>query len=154
VLPGAGAGRSPEAARPRPIAAGTWLARLEAPSVGLEATVIEGSTDDMLARAAGHIENTPLPGEPGNVGIAGHRDTTFRPVRNLRVGDPLRLTTASGVFDYRIEKTFIVNPEDLFVLDPTGVPSITLVTCYPFTFIGHAPKRYIVRAVLETKTDR
>ena len=102
----------------------------------------------MLARAAGHIEDTALPGDPGNVGIAGHRDTTFRPVRNLKAGDILRLTTTSGAFTYRIDRTFIVDPEDVYVLDPTDVPSLTLVTCYPFTFIGHAPKRYIVRATL------
>jgi sortase A len=131
--------------------AGSWVARLEAPSVGLVATVIEGSTDQMLARAAGHIEETPLPGQDGNVGIAGHRDTTFRAVRNLKIGEPLRLTTPAGVFEYRIERTFIVNPEDVYVLDPTSTPSLTLVTCYPFTFIGHAPKRYIVRAQLTSR---
>jgi LPXTG-site transpeptidase (sortase) family protein len=127
---------------------GDWVARLEAPSVGLAATVIEGSTDQMLSRAAGHIEDTALPGESGNVGIAGHRDTTFRAVRGLRVGDPLTLKTANGVFHYEIERTFVVDPTDVYVLDPTDTPSLTLVTCYPFTFIGHAPKRYIVRAVL------
>jgi sortase A len=132
----------------RHLSPGDWVAKLEAPSVGLTATVIEGSSDRMLARAAGHIEDTALPGQPGNVGIAGHRDTTFRAVRNLHPGDPLMLETATGVFHYEIERTFIVDPTDVYVLDPTDTPSLTLVTCYPFTFIGHAPKRYIVRAVL------
>jgi sortase A len=127
---------------------GDWVARLEAPSVGLTATVLEGSSDATLARAAGHIEDTAFPGQPGNVGIAGHRDTTFRPVRKLKVGDVLRLTTRDGVYDYRISRTFIVEPGDVYVLDPTDRPALTLVTCYPFTFIGHAPKRYIVRAEL------
>jgi len=127
---------------------GAWVARLEAPSVGLAATVIQGNTSDMLARAAGHIENTAWPGEPGNVGIAGHRDTTFRAVRNLKPGDLLRLTDSRGHYDYRIDRTFIVNPEDVYVLDPTDTPALTLVTCYPFNFIGHAPKRFIVRATL------
>jgi sortase A len=126
---------------------GDWVARLEAPSVGLTATVIEGSSDRMLARAAGHIEYTPLPGGSGNVGIAGHRDTTFRAVRNLKVGELLTLQTRTGEFAYRVQKTFVVDPTDVYVLDPTAVPSLTLVTCYPFTFIGHAPQRYIVRAV-------
>jgi sortase A len=149
-LPGDGSDTArPSSATTRSIVRpGEWVARLEAPSVGLAATVIEGSTDDMLARAAGHIEGTPLPGTTGNVGIAGHRDSTFRAVRNLKVGDTLRLTTGTGVFDYRIERTWIVNPGDVYVLDPTPRPALTLVTCYPFTFIGHAPKRYIVRAEL------
>ncbi len=131
-----------------PLKPGDWVARLEAPSVGLEATVIEGSSNRMLARAAGHIEYTPLPGAAGNVGIAGHRDTTFRPVRHLEVGDTLILRTATAIFHYEVERTFVVDPTDVRVLDPTSRPSLTLVTCYPFTFVGHAPQRYIVRAVL------
>lgn len=152
ILPGDGAPAGVPSHEKHPsrssLSPGAWVARLEAPSVGLAATVIEGSSDQMLARAAGHIEDTALPGEPGNVGIAGHRDTTFRAVRGLRAGDPLTLTTTNGVFHYEIERTFIVEPTDVYVLDPTSTPSLTLVTCYPFTFIGHAPKRYIVRAVL------
>jgi LPXTG-site transpeptidase (sortase) family protein len=151
-LPGDSGEPAPSAA-PRPAAtplrAGDYVARLEAPSVGLVATVLEGSTDDTLAKAAGHIEETPVPGESGNVGIAGHRDTTFRRVRNLAVGDTLTLTTTSGRFDYRITRMFIVAPDAVSVLDPTVRPSLTLVTCYPFTFIGHAPKRYIVQAELQ-----
>jgi LPXTG-site transpeptidase (sortase) family protein len=135
------------------VSPGEWVARLEAPSVGLTATVIEGSSDQMLARAAGHIEETAFPGQPGNVGIAGHRDTTFRAVRGLRVGDTLTLTTVAGVFHYEIEQTLIVDPTDVYVLDPTDRPSLTLVTCYPFTFIGHAPRRYIVRAVQRATAD-
>jgi LPXTG-site transpeptidase (sortase) family protein len=131
---------------------GEWVAKLEAPAVGLTATVIEGSTDDMLARAAGHIENTPLPDEGGNVGIAGHRDTTFRPVRKLAVGDTITLTTGAGRFNYRIVRTFVVKPDAVSVLDPTPTPTLTLVTCYPFTFIGHAPMRYIVQAELQGQT--
>ena len=136
------------------VAPGAWVARLEAPTVGLTATVIEGSSDAMLARAAGHIEGTAFPGDAGNVGIAGHRDTTFRPLRHLRVGDTLRVTTASRVLDYRIARTFVVNPEDVHVLDATDHATLTLVTCYPFTFIGHAPKRYIIQADLVGATSR
>lgn len=96
----------------------------------------------------GHIVDTALPGVSGNIGIAGHRDTTFRPLRHLKVGERLVLTTAERVFDYRISGTKIVTPEDVHVLDPTPRPTLTLVTCYPFTFIGHAPKRFIVQAQL------
>jgi sortase A len=145
-------GEEPSAASPpggrTTIAQGEWVARVEAPAVGLTATVIEGSTDSMLARAAGHIEGTAFPGEAGNVGIAGHRDTTFRPVRRLRVGDRLRVVTAADTLDYRITRTLVVNPEDVYVLNPTEHPTLTLVTCYPFTFIGSAPQRYIVQAEL------
>jgi len=147
-LPGDGPStRIPERSR-GVVRPGEWVAKLEAPSVALTATVIEGSSDEELARAAGHIEQTAWPGERGNVGIAGHRDTTFRAVRKLKPGDVLRLTSVSGTYQYRVERTFIVNPEDVYVLDSTGQPVLTLVTCYPFTFIGQAPKRYIVRATL------
>ncbi len=136
------------------VARGTWLARLAAPSIKLTATVLEGSDDATLARAAGHIEDTPLPGQPGNIGIAGHRDTTFRPVRNLKVGDTLTLTTATTVQTYRVAWTKIVDPDDVEVLDPTSAPALTLVTCYPFEYIGHAPRRFIVRADLISEGPR
>ena len=127
---------------------GTWLARLEASSVALAATVLEGTDDATLRRGAGHIEGTPFPGAAGNVGIAGHRDTIFRPVRDLKLGDRLVLTTADRVLEYRISETKIVNPADVYVLDPAGRPTLTLVTCFPFNFIGNAPKRFIVHAEL------
>jgi len=129
----------------RVVQPGEWVAKLEAPSVALSATVIEGSSDDVLARAAGHIEQTAWPGERGNVGIAGHRDSTFRAVRNLKPGDVLRLTDTNGSYEYRIDRAFIVNPEDVYVLDPSEEPMLTLVTCYPFTFIGHAPTLHRAR---------
>ena len=133
---------------PPPPAPGTWVARLEAPSIDLATTVLEGSDDATLRRASGHIEETALPGQRGNVGIAGHRDTTFRPLRNLKVGDPLDLTTSDKVYHYRVASTSIVAPTDVYVLDQTSEPTLTLVTCYPFEFIGHAPRRYIVSARL------
>lgn len=135
-----------------PLAAGSWVARLEAPSVHLSATVLEGSDDGTLARGAGHIEDTAFPGDPGNLGIAGHRDTTFRPVRHLHAGDPLIIATADHVYRYRITRTMIVNPEDVYVLDDVDHPTLTLVTCYPFTFVGHAPRRFIVSADLISLT--
>jgi sortase A len=131
-----------------------WIARLEAPSVALSATVLEGSDDGTLARAAGHIEDTAFPGQPGNIGIAGHRDTVFRPLRRLREGDPITLSTSDRVFRYRVSETKIVDPQDVYVLDPTDRPAVTLVTCYPFDFVGHAPRRFIVRADLVGESAR
>lgn len=146
-------GDSSSVPRPPPDA-GAWIARLEAPSVHLAATVLEGTDDAILNRAAGHIEETALPGSQGNIGIAGHRDTIFRPVRKLHTGDPLVLTTADRVYRYRVSKMHIVDPDDVYVLDPVGHPILTLVTCYPFEFIGHAPRRYIVRADLVREEPR
>ena len=154
TLPGETEHESAAPARHPAMTAGSWVARLEAPTVALTATVLEGSDDETLKRGAGRIEDTAWPGEPGNIGIAGHRDTIFRPVRRLKVGDPLVLTTADRVFRYRISKTTIVNPEDVYVLDPTDHPTMTLVTCYPFEFIGHAPKRYIISADLVGEAAR
>jgi sortase A len=133
---------------------GSWVARLDAPSVRLSATVLEGSDDATLARGAGRIEGTAFPGQPGNIGIAGHRDTTFRAVRDLRVGDPLELTTRDRIYRYSITKTFIVEPEDVYVLDPGDRSMLTLVTCYPFTYIGDAPHRYIIQAELVDERPR
>lgn len=143
VLPG----DSGEGKRPAP-AAGVLLGRLEAPSVRLSTVVLEGSDDGTLSRGSGHIEDTPFPGQPGNVGIAGHRDTTFRALRRIHVGDALEYKTAGRLYRYRISKTMIVGPDDVYVLDPTPQPALTLVTCYPFEFVGHAPRRFIVRAEL------
>jgi sortase A len=146
VLPG-DPGSTPTPVAPAP-AAGTLLGRLEAPSVKLSTVILEGTDDGTLSRGSGHIEDTPVPGQPGNVGIAGHRDTTFRALRNIHVGDPLDYKTADRIYRYRISKTMIVGPDDVYVLDPTAQPALTLVTCYPFEFIGHAPRRFIVRADL------
>jgi len=146
TLPGEALGEEPHGDAAMPV--GTWIARLEAPSVSLIATVLEGSDDKTLNRAAGHIEETALPGQPGNLAIAAHRDTIFRPVRNLHVGDALAVTTADRVYRYRVTNTRIVLPEHVGVLASTDHPTLTLVTCYPFTFIGHAPQRFIVTADL------
>jgi sortase A len=148
VLPGDAGSAARHAAAPSAPAAGSLIARLQAPSVAMTTNVLEGSDDGTLSRGAGHIEDTPFPGQPGNIGIAGHRDTVFRPLRRIKVGDPLQLTTGDRTYNYRISKTLIVGPDDVYVLDPTERPTLTLVTCYPFEFIGHAPKRFIVQAEL------
>lgn len=131
------------------------LALLRIPRIALEVAVLEGTSDWALNRGVGHVEGTPLPGTDGNAGIAGHRDGFFRGLKDIRPGDRLELETLDGVQAYRIERTWIVKPEDVWVLDPTSSPAITLVTCYPFYFIGSAPQRFIVRAVrVETAAKR
>jgi sortase A len=132
-------------------APGSWVARLEAPSIGLAVNVLEGSDAATLSRAAGRIEYTAIPGERGNVGIAGHRDTVFRPLRHVKAGDLLRLQSAAGVQEYRVAWTSVVEPDAVHVLDATPHPALTLITCYPFRFVGSAPKRFIVRADLIRK---
>ena len=147
-LPGdsGGAPRATRRPAPRP---GTVLGTLTVPALHLSTPVLEGSDDGTLSRGAGHIEDTPFPGETGNIGIAGHRDTVFRPLKHAKVGDRLELTTADHQYRYTITKTLIVGPDDVYVLDPTSSPTLTLVTCYPFEFIGHAPRRFIVQAELK-----
>lgn len=123
------------------------LAVLRIPKIKLAVAVLEGTAESTLNRAVGHIETTALPGSDGNSGIAGHRDRFFRGLKDIRAGDLLELETLTSVDTYRVERTWIVDPHEVSVLDPTDSPSITLVTCYPFYFVGSAPQRFIVRAV-------
>jgi len=123
------------------------LAVLRIPRVGVEAPVLEGTDDWTLNRGVGHIEDTAAPGVDGNVGIAGHRDGFFRPLKDITSGDLLEVETRAGVAQYHVDRVWIVNPDDVSVLDPTPSPSVTLVTCYPFYYVGSAPQRFIVRAV-------
>jgi sortase A len=122
------------------------IGRMEIPSIGLSVIVIEGTSGATLRRAAGHISGTALPGQPGNVGISGHRDTFFRPLRNIRLNDIITLTTVLGDYRYRVVYTKVVSAHDVGVLDAGGSEILTLVTCYPFYFVGSAPARFIVRA--------
>ena len=124
------------------------LAVLRIPKIGLEVAVLPGTEDFVLNRAVGHIEGTPAPGEDSNSGIAGHRDGFFRGLKDIGPGDGIEVETLRGKDLYRVERVWIVFPEDVWVLDATPKRSITLVTCYPFYFVGSAPQRYIVRAVL------
>jgi sortase A len=130
----------------QPVADGTSFARLTIERLNLNVAVVEGDTDRGLRLGAGHIPNTSLPGNPGNVGIAAHRDTFFRPLRNIREGDIITLSTSLETYQYKVDSTQIVTPEHSEVLLPTPEPSLTLVTCFPFYYVGSAPKRFIVRA--------
>ena len=127
-------------------AAGGLIGRIEIPRLGLSVIVVEGVDRLILRRSVGHIPGTALPGQPGNVGISGHRDTFFRPLRNIRRDDLITLTTLLGEYRYRVVSTKIVSPSDVGVLDPGENEILTLVTCYPFYFVGFAPGRFIVRA--------
>ena len=122
------------------------IGRIEIPRLRVRAMVREGDDDASLRDAIGHLPDTPLPGEKGNVALAGHRDTLFRQLRNIRKNDRISVRTLQGEYQYVVDSLKIVNPDDVQVLDPTKENVLTLVTCYPFDFIGHAPKRYIIRA--------
>jgi sortase A len=126
---------------------GDPLAVLRIPKLRLEVAVLPGTDDRTLDRAVGHIEDTAAPGADGNSGIAGHRDSFFRGLKDIAAGDAIELDTLQGTEVYRVERTWIVTPDDVAVLDPTPTRSLTLVTCYPFYFVGSAPERFIVRAV-------
>jgi len=123
------------------------LAVMRISKINLEVAVLPGTDDFTLNRAVGHIEDTALPGTDGNSGIAGHRDGFFRGLKDIAPGDAIELETLRGKEVYRVERTWVVDPEDVSVLDATPRRSLTLVTCYPFYHIGPAPQRFIVRAV-------
>jgi sortase A len=122
------------------------LGRIEIARIGLTAMIMAGTDGRTLRRAVGHIRGTPLPGKQGNVAIAGHRDTFFRPLRNVQDDDEITLTTLHGSYRYLVDSTQVVAPEDTQVLNESSDTILTLVTCYPFYFVGPAPKRFIVRA--------
>jgi sortase A len=122
------------------------LGRIEIPRIGVSAIVREGDDDTTLAVAVGHIPGTARPGERGNMALAGHRDSFFRALRHIQVHDTIRIRTAERRYEYLVDSTEVVAPEETRVLDPTGDAVLTLVTCYPFEYVGHAPNRFIVRA--------
>jgi sortase A len=124
------------------------LAMLEIPKIGLEVPVLDGTDDLTLNRGVGRIMGTARPGQGGNLGIAGHRDGFFRGLKDVVVGDRIELEMPRRTETYNVDQIRIVNPTDVQVLEDRGVPTLTLVTCYPFYFIGNAPQRYIVRASL------
>jgi sortase A len=147
--------RNAEASRARPLPhavvilpphPGDAIGRIEIPRLRVSVMVLEGTAPKTLRVAAGHINGTALPGTTGNIGIAAHRDTFFRPLRDVRPADGIIVTTPYGTFRYVVDGVEIVGPGDVQVLHRTSDPELTLVTCYPFTYLGAAPKRFIVHA--------
>ena len=122
------------------------IGRIQIERLGISVVLLEGTSNKTLRRAVGHIAGTALPGQSGNVGIAGHRDTFFRPLRRVQTDDLITLITPSGEYRYRVVSTKIVSPNNVAVLDSDGNQILTLVTCYPFYYLGSAPDRFIVRA--------
>jgi sortase A len=122
---------------------------LQIPSLNLTVPIFAGTSELVLNRGVGWIEGTAMPGEDGNLGLAGHRDGYFRALKNLKLGDTVEVESVGRTLSYRVTEIKIVEPTDVSVLDPTDEPSITLVTCYPFHFVGNAPQRYIVRGTLD-----
>jgi sortase A len=137
---------APRRVEPAP---GSAIGRIDIPRLGVSTIVRAGSDARTLRLAVGHIPGTALPGERGNMGLAGHRDTFFRQLQHIEPDDLIRIATVDGTYAYRVERTTIVDPDDVWVLDPTDRAVLTLVTCYPFSYVGSAPQRFIVRARLE-----
>jgi len=135
-----------EGRTPSPVRAGGLVGMLDIPRLQLSTPVVEGDDDGTLQRAAGHLPDTPLPWQDGNSAIAAHRDGLFRPLKDVRVGDEIRFRTTSTEYRYRVTRTAIVGPSDLSVLKPDSTAALTLITCYPFRYIGSAPKRFVVHA--------
>jgi len=129
------------------------VGKIEIPRLGVSAVVREGADGETLRVAVGHIAGTALPGASGNVGLAAHRNTFFKPLKDVKMDDVVVVTTPTGDHRYRVSSIEVVTPKDLWVLDPTNDPTLTLVTCYPFDWIGEAPQRLIVKAVADDGTD-
>jgi sortase A len=135
--------------QPKPLQTGEIIGRVDIPRLNLSAAVAEGDDDKTLRSAVGHLPDTPLPWQRrGNVALAAHRDGLFRPLEKIRIEDDVRIVTARGEYHYRVKKTHIVDPDDVWVIAPTDTPTITLITCYPFSFVGNAPRRFFVQAEL------
>jgi sortase A len=131
---------------PSRVEIGSVVGRIEIPRIGVSVMVLEGNTPRIFRRAAGHLEGTAAPGQTGNVAIAGHRDTFFRPLRNIHDQDIIKFTTLTRTYWYSVESVEVVAPDDVEVLADSPQPILTLITCYPFYYVGPAPKRFIVHA--------
>ena len=134
--------KKPRASRPDSAAFG----RLEIPRIGVAAIVKEGDDERTLSRAVGLVRGSARPGEPGNIVLAGHRDTFFRPLRKIKVNDRIRMIVPPNTYEYEVQSLRVVAPEETSVLASNGVEELTLVTCYPFRYVGPAPERFIVSA--------
>jgi sortase A len=140
VVPGA-----PATPAPAPTA-GSTIGEIQIQRLGLTAMIVQGESARIFRRAVGHLAGTALPGESGNVVLAGHRDTFFRPLKDVRPGDAITVKTERGDFEYVVETTAVVSPAAVDVLEPTGEHALTLITCFPFYYVGAAPDRFVVRA--------
>lgn len=126
---------------------GQVMGRIDIPDVGVQAVLLEGAEDEQLRLAVGHLPGTALPGQPGNAVFAGHRDTHFRGLRDIRIDQPILVTTADGTYEYRVASVAVVEPDDESAFESCeDQSSLTLITCFPFTYIGIAPQRFVVRA--------
>jgi len=130
------------------------IAVLRIPDVGLEVPVYPDLSELNLSRGAGWIDGTAQPNTGGNIAIAAHRDQYFRPLKDVQLGDILELESLSGPVEFQVSRIVIVDPDDVSVLDDTAVSTVTLVTCYPFYFIGNAPQRYIVQAIAVDQLEK
>jgi sortase A len=139
---------------PHLLTLGEVVGEIEIPNVALKAVIVEGDSPALLRRGIGHLPETAMPGQWGNVALAGHRDTFFRPLRHIRGGDIIILRSFRGeTFQYRVESTSVVSPTDIDILKPSNGRSLTLITCFPFNYVGAAPNRFIVRAVEVVPTN-
>ena len=136
------------------IADGGVIGEIAVARLKLKAIVVQGDSEDLLRRAVGHLAETPLPSEPGNVALAGHRDGLFRPLRGILPGDIITLATSDHEYQYEVQWTSVVPPDAVRVLQSTDEPTLTLITCFPFYYIGAAPERFIVRARRISTTSR
>jgi len=125
---------------------GDIVGKLHVPRIGISVMVLQGIGKNTLIVGAGHVPGTPLPGTVGNVAIAAHRDTFFRNLEGIRPGDSIQVVTVRRTYDYIVASTEVVDPDDIHVMESRGRPELTLITCYPFYFVGPAPKRFIVHA--------
>lgn len=131
---------------PLVLTTGTVIGQIQIPRIGLKAVIAEGDSPQILRRSVGHLPRTALPGQKGNIALAGHRDSFFRPLRNIKVGDEVLIKTHTDVFQYSVTDSAVVDPHDLGPLRSSEIHELTLITCFPFEYIGPAPKRFIVRA--------
>lgn len=138
----------------RVLAEGDMLGELQVPRLRLNAIVVQGDSTTALKRAVGHLVDSALPGEWGNVALAGHRDTFFRPLRDIQLGDEIRFNTRERSFEYRVDSIEVVAPTDVGVLNSLTGHDLTLLTCYPIYYLGPAPKRLIVHAREVEKTPQ
>ncbi len=125
---------------------GDPVGRLEIPRLGMSIVVFHGVDEKTLTLGVGHVPGTPLPGVEGNVALAAHRDTFFRPIKDIEPGDGITFSSEYGRFEYVVDSTEIVGPEETHVMESRGYGELTLITCYPFYFVGAAPERFVVHA--------